>query len=199
MKARHFASLALVAVASFALTACSGGSSDPGAVVQSLAAEAKAAGSDENAALLEDGKVSEDELYDAARRYQSCVRDLGVELPEPVMSPVDSVTLMWDELATVELGGEAAEQATQCRQQYEPVSGAFVVTHKSVMDPALVDAVSDCMVSAGFEVPPDASSVADFVGGEGEDDSGRVSQAEKCTVYNAMRLFPEQPGVTFRY
>lgn len=189
----------IAALAVLALSGCASGEPSPEAVLQNSADEAAAAGSQENADAMSDGELTEDEYYDAARRFQTCYSDAGVVIEGPVLSPVDSLTLEWVYPDTYDLdeNGEAAVE--QCNSQWIPVAAAYSATHDSVMDQALRVSVITCMQENGYEMAGDESSVVDFVGEPEADGGQQRTQAEHCIIDGARVLFPDLPQVTVSY
>lgn len=195
-----FKAVVVLALAGCAVT-LAGCSSEPDhtSSLQQLADQARAAGSDDNALILDDGEVTDDEYFQAARGYQTCIRETGIVLPDPEMNPVDGVTLVFDTTEIIELSGANATKSQECEQQWQPVLLGYTSTHTFKMDEALLAAVATCMEDKGFTVPEDASEVADIVGNPDSDGGEQRGIAENCTYAEAERLFPDSPGFVFSY
>lgn len=182
------------------LTGCSSGATDPRAIVLNSAQEARSAGSEANAEAMDDGELTEDEYRAAARRYQECYREEGIVLPEPVLSPVDNVTLEWEFPDTTFTSDAQISKALElCTSQWTPVVLAYGATHEQHTDPLLLKAARECLEDAGFTTPEDAVRVADLVGDPSNDSGKQRSAAEKCLIDEAFKLFPELPAVTVQY
>lgn len=197
---RRFTGIAVACLFALLLTGCSGGSDDPRAIVLNAAQEARAAGAEANAEAMDDGELTEDEYRAAARRYQECYREQGIVLPEPVLSPVDNVTLEWDFPDTAFSSGEETGEALElCTQQWTPVSVAYGATHDHHTDPLLLAAARECLKEQGFDTPEDAVRVADIVGDPNTDSGRQSAAAEKCLIDEAFKLYPDLPAVTVQY
>lgn len=180
-----------------ALTGCSS-EPDRTSALPNIADPSRAAGSDSNA-ILDDGEVTDEEYFEAARSFQSCIRETGVVLPAPEVNPVDGVTLVFDMTEVVELSGANATKSQECEQQWQPVMLGYTSTHIAKMDEALLFAVAECMKLTGFMIPEDASNVADIVGNPASDGGEQRGIAENCTYAEAERLFPGSSGFVFFY
>lgn len=193
-------SIAVACALALLLTGCSGGGNDPRAIVLNAAEQARAAGSEANAKAMDDGDLTEDEYRAAARRYQECYRDQGIVLPEPVLSPVDHVTLEWDYPDTALSSGKETGKALEvCANQWTPVSLAYGATHDQHTDPLLLDAARKCLKTEGFDTPDDAVRVADLIGDPNSDSGKQSAAAEKCLIAEAFKLYPDLPAVTVQY
>ncbi|MEW1976300.1 hypothetical protein AB0301_14665 [Microbacterium profundi] len=199
MRSKFAGAIAACAIV-FLLTSCSSGGQDPRAIVLNQAEQARAAGSEANAKAMEDGELTEGEYYAAARRYQECYREQGIVLPEPVLSPVDNVTLEWDFPDTAMSSGKKTGEALEtCTKQWTPVSLAYGATHDQHTDPLLLDATRECLKKEGFDTPDDAVRVADLIGDPNSDSGKQSTAAEKCLIAEAFKLYPDLPAVTVQY
>lgn len=180
------------------LAGCGSSNSDPRAIVLNAAEQARDAGAEANAEAMEDGELTEDEYRAAARRYQECYRDQGIVLPEPVLSPVDNVTLEWDFPDTA-ISTETAAKLEVCTGQWTPVSVAYGATHDQFIDPLLLAATRTCLSDAGFDTPEKSVRVADLVGDPSKDSGRQSAAAEKCLIAQAFKLYPTLPAVTVQY
>lgn len=172
----------------------------PRARVLSLADQARALGATSTAELLSDGEITDTEFQEATTTFQSCFRDHGIELGDPMISPVDSVTREWkypDPLPSV--SESATKVMNVCSEAWGLASAAYTATHVSVMDPALMKYVSLCMTDQGYSISPKASKVADLVGKPESDGGAQRSAAERCIQNGAMQLFPDLTSITVQY
>ncbi|MFD4957864.1 hypothetical protein [Microbacterium sp. NPDC058389] len=156
-------------------------------------------GAQESADALADGDVTYDEYLEAARRYQACLRDVGVVIEGPHLSPVDNVWLLWQLPEEISGGESVAAAVSSCDERWRPVAAAYIDTHEQRMDDGLQAAVVTCMAAAGYDLSGDESQVIDFMGEIESPPTPRMQDAERCIVELSQRLFPELPGVTVAY
>lgn len=155
---RKLFSSAVVALVATALVGCS--ATDPGttrpedarAIVVEASEHLREIGAIENADALEDGVISMDEYLASAGRYQSCLRELGIVIGGPDLSPVDNVTLLWALPDDVAGGEEVASGSKSCAEQWQPVAGAYLDSHSERMNDDLQKAVGTCMIAAGYDL-----------------------------------------------
>lgn len=165
--------------------------------VQQLADDARALGADQIVEILDDGDITRVELDEAARGFQDCYLAQGLTLDDPVLSPVDNVTLEWP---FPEIPQDSnSEAVTKCSQQWSIAAAAYSATHESFMEPGLSAYVAECLVDQGYEINSEASKVLDFVGDPLKDNGAQRAAAEQCIYDGALKLFPDLPGVTVQY
>jgi hypothetical protein len=184
------------------LTAC-GGSQDPAtsgvpadarAVILAAHSSAEESGHSEQAEIFSDGIVSEDEYRGAFRMLQACYAEIGVTASEPIVSPVDGHTLVFN----TDLGGLSEEAALPplytCDERFWMlVDAVYSYSNPQVMEPALLQAVKECIRVDGGDPPEDAKSVPELVDG---DNPGPV---DTCVHTQMAKLYPEITSVTVRY
>lgn len=196
---KKFAIAATLAIATLLISGCvRQGDPDPRAAILEHATELANNGAHENAALLEDGVLTEVEYLEAAGRYQDCMRSVGLELTGPFFSPVDGRSLEWgepeDETATA---GPAALQAqAECQRDWSPMVFSYFLTNPAVMDEPLLQAVQACLTRSGIEFSFDDSNFEELSGGIEKAGSGRFVAVEQCIITEAQILYPDIPGVT---
>lgn len=164
--------------------------------VLEYAKEAREAGADKNAELLQDGNVTEDEYLEAAARYQTCMGAAGIDLVGPQFSPVDNKTLEWGYPEDITSSPTSLKEQETCRAQWEPVMWSFITTHEPLMDRPLMEAVQACLESQSLTFPSEAKSFNDLVGPTDDKGVQRIPAIEKCIISEALRLYPDLPGVT---
>lgn len=165
---------------------------DPRDIVLIASRDLEKIGATQNAEALADGEITSEEYFAAANRYKDCIREAGIELDGPYLSPVDNAYLLWGVSENRVAGDNAAEVSERCAEEWLPVVGAYLDTHEFRMDRKLVDAVSFCLERLGNPVTGKEQSAGDFVAGETE----RSSDVERCVIDSATLLYPELPGVT---
>lgn len=172
---------------------------DPQVAVAEAEAQLRAIGAAENAELLTDGEISTDDYYAAARRYQSCLRILGIEILGPQISPVDNITLEWLYPETMPSGEDLAAKVDICNSHWSPMVIAYQMTHDSVMDEALREYVAGCLLAIGYETDSAGRNVREIVGPGDDTLESRLGDVEGCIIQGAEELYPELYGVTVIY
>lgn len=176
-------------------------SQSPEDFVLASAKLAREAGSESNAAMLDDGIVTTVERDLAASRLQACYRANDVVLGEPTLSPVDNMTLEWpipENLSMV--SDNVLENLSKCSDQWGAVAGAYGATHQPRMDDALLRLSAACMAKNGYTIKVDASSARDFMTeGNSKEALEQRARAEECITASAEELYPSLPAVTIQY
>ena len=198
---------AVVALTATALVGCSGTDGglvkpdDARAIVVAASEHLREIGATENAAALEDGVISMDEYLLAAGRYQTCLRELGIVIGGPGLSPVDNVSLLWDLPDDVAGGEDVAAGSKVCADHWLPVAGAYLDSHEQRMNDDLQKSVSTCMTTAGYDLSGEEETVPDFMGPSSSNaaQTRRQADAEQCIIRSSQQLYPELPGVTVVY
>ncbi|MBO7938186.1 hypothetical protein JTP77_020040 [Streptomyces sp. S9] len=139
---------------------------------------------------LGDGKVTAAEYRTAVNRFVSCVRDAGYPVGDPVRSPADNLTLIYD----ITPSGDPAtynEAVQRCNLAHlSMVEPAFVEAHTQVMDRPLRAAVSACVQRQGVHVTTRERNLADFAA-SAEDETKVVD----CVTGQWRHVYPELPSV----
>lgn len=139
--------LALAVVAG--LAACAGGDDSDSGVASLDASETEAASDQSDGA--EPGDVDSGELEDAYLQFVRCIRDRGVDLPEPTGGDFTIVGPGPEMEARYPGYGEAYEA---CIPIVEEVAGSFEMNSEEIAD--LQDhmlAVAQCMRDNGYDYP----------------------------------------------
>ncbi|MFJ7042891.1 hypothetical protein ACIQVC_05730 [Streptomyces sp. NPDC101112] len=111
---------------------------------------------------LKDGKVSTAEYRTAMDRFISCVRDAGYPVSDPVRSPADNLTLIYD----MTLKGKPHVFNTtvqRCNTAHlSLIEPTFVEAHTQVMATPLRAAVSECLRHKGVALTRREHNLMDF-------------------------------------
>ncbi|MFI7300010.1 hypothetical protein [Streptomyces sp. NPDC050121] len=111
---------------------------------------------------LKDGVVTAEEYRAAVDRFISCVRDAGYAVDDPVRSPVDNLTLIYD----IKPSGkpDVYNEAVQaCNLSHlSLVEPTFVESEQQVMDEVLRTAVTDCLRRQGVSLTGKERSLKDY-------------------------------------
>lgn len=172
---------------------------EAGSVLAEARKELRAFGAEESADSLEDGEVSTDDYYAAARRYRSCMAEIGIDIRGPQLSPVDNITLEWRYPALMPEGPGVTDSVESCTAQWSPMIEAYEATHTAQMNSDLLRAVRDCLAEQGFSTEPEAANIRALVGPLAGDDHARLGATEQCIGTQMDVLYPEAYGVTVIY
>lgn len=149
----------------------------------------------EQADALEDGVVDEGEYADGFARFSECIRDAGYIVNDPVISPVDGITYLFD----INFEGRnevvAMDDIEVCKvSQWQWISAAYQDTAPMKMDEPLRQAAIKCLESQGYELSGDEVTPLDIAGPNPIED-GRPSQrwndTVDCLLDEQARLYPE--------
>ncbi|MFE9935951.1 hypothetical protein [Streptomyces hirsutus] len=137
---------------------------------------------------LGDGKVTATEYRTAMDRFISCVQDAGYPVSDPVRSPVDGVTLLYD----IEPSGEPEvynEAVQRCNLSHlSMVEPTFVEAQRQVMDKKLRPAVADCLRHQGVALTGRERNVAEFAAAATDE-----PMAVECVTKAWTKVYPELP------
>ena len=140
---------------------------------------------------MADGVVSEDEYRKAIDGFVSCVRDAGYPVTDPVLSPIDGLTLLYD-LAPSGDPDAWNKKTEDCNQAHvSHIEPAYVEGRKQTMAPALQAATVKCLRGKGFALPDKERDVKDFV--EATDHVGNAVM--ECVTTAMEREFPAMPDL----
>lgn len=138
---------------------------------------------------LGNGKVTAAEYRTAVDRFVSCVRDAGYSVSDPVLSPADNLTLIYD----ISPSGDPDpynEAVQTCNLSHlSLVEPTFVEARPQVMDTALRVAVSDCLKRQDIRVTAKELNLVDFAASA--DDETKVVD---CVTGQWARIYPKLPG-----
>nr|WP_073753892.1 hypothetical protein [Streptomyces sp. CB03234]OKK06154.1 hypothetical protein AMK26_08785 [Streptomyces sp. CB03234] len=138
---------------------------------------------------LKDGRVSAAEYRTAMGRFVSCVRDAGYPVSEPILSPADNLTLIYD--ITPRGEPKTYNNAVQsCNLSHlSMVEPTFVEGRAQVMDAPLRAAVGDCLSRRGVVLTGKERSLKAFA--RSARDETRVVD---CVTGQWARVYPTLPA-----
>ncbi|MER5227208.1 hypothetical protein [Streptomyces flaveus] len=138
---------------------------------------------------VHDGRVTAAEYRTAVARFISCVRDAGYTVDDPVRSPLDNLTLIYD--ITPSGDPDVYNQAVQnCNLSHlTMIEPKFVEAHPQVMDKPLRTAVSTCLRRQGISLTRREHSLPDFAAS-----TGSKTTIVDCVTQNWARVYPELPA-----
>jgi hypothetical protein len=176
------------------LAGCTGGGEAEPPVeeyMRQAAVQARDAGFDEAAEMLEDGVVDSADYEAAVENARRCISDLGVAMSEPQLNPVDNLRLSY----TVSIEGVSAGTEDAINACMDGNVGAvetyYVATHEQQMSTPLIAPVRACMEAAGQGSFPDATSMPEFAGDPEEQDGTRRETAFECIREGMAEAFPD--------
>lgn len=189
----------LIAAVAIALTGCSSGGSpaptdDQPGTIAGLQAQAERNGWTNVSNLLKDGQVTKEDLRAAFDTMATCSKASGVTLTDPKVNPVDGWRLTFDMAGTPTASGQQAQMDCQTKE-YDPISIGYEVTHKNVMDPALMKAVQACLAKRGVSTTGQEKNVPDLVPA-GNADKVRADKVVACVSDEAGTMFPGETILT---
>jgi hypothetical protein len=167
------------------------------AQVQELAKKEKALGHNEQAQLMEDGKVTLEDYSSAFDLLSQCLSSDGVKTTDPVTDPVsgDRFAFSYD-FAGIK-PDVAIRAIDNCEASYwKSVSLAYSSGVSQRMDPRIAAATTTCLQEKGLPVPPSANSVPDFAGVLDKDD---IEVMKMCIQDSVAEFFPELTSFTIGY
>jgi hypothetical protein len=164
--------------------------------IKDLARQESEAGNEEQAEILADGAVSFAEYEGSFNSLTSCLSEVGIEVSEPLVSPVSGNRYEFS-MDTGELDAQAAmADSDVCQAKFwTSVSQAYSFSNPDVMEPPLRTATSECLVGLGIEPTGEevnAKEFADLPGVDPEDLSA-------CILDAATELYPEYPSLTVAF
>lgn len=147
------------------LTGCSSAQSDDAqSPVQAAAEQARSAGLDFQARILEDGSITDAEYADAIDAEVSCISQAGISVTTPQLSLADSQRYTFE--MTPQPGvaeGNVRDVETKCRAEWlDLVEDQYFATNKPRMDAALMAGVQDCLRGLGVPVSGNETNIPDL-------------------------------------
>lgn len=139
---------------------------------------------------LDDGVVTESEYHTAIDGFVSCMRAAGYSVTDPVVSPIDGLTLLYDLNPS---GSPDAwnEKLEECDTSYvSMIEPTYVEARDQVMEPSLQAATARCLSEKDIRVGGNERNVKDFV--DSADEPGNVIM--QCVTPAMRQLFPDYPG-----
>jgi hypothetical protein len=139
---------------------------------------------------LDDGVVTDSEYRTAVDGFVSCMRDAGYSVTDPVLSPIDGLTLLYD----LDFSGDPDVwnvKVEECNLgNVSHIEPSYVEQREQVMDPKLRSATAQCLTRKGIEPTGHEHNVTDFY-----DTAGKQEDAARECVGKAMlEEFPDYPN-----
>jgi len=174
------------------VTGCAAEESPPSGgqqVVLALAEDADQAGAEAQYDMLRDGDVTRSEYAQALDQMAACWLELGVQMSEPYVNPVDGIQFMYDVSAVGPTAPDVEGSQEECRTaNLSFVEQAFVGSTEPVMDPRLQSAVVQCVGERGLRVTGDEVNLRELVDAVGEAEAGEVTG---CLDSVIREVFPD--------
>jgi hypothetical protein len=137
---------------------------------------------------LSDGVVSSAEYAHAVETFINCVRAAEYQVSEPVISPIDKLTLVYD----LSLTGDPTRfnnTVQDCNIAHLAfIEPAYIEANVQTMDMRLRQAVADCLTSRGITITGLERNFPDFKN-KTKDENVTLD----CIIYWTHELFPELP------
>lgn len=189
----------LASAAVLALTSCSAtGAASSDVTADSIRADAKrlkAKGYTEQAALLEDGVVTAAEYETAFQQFSQCVSDMGYEVADLTVNPVDGITYLFGVDPKGRDENQVQEARDTCAARYwDHVGPDYSATAPKHMDEALRQGALACMAKAGYKLTGTESSFREFAGEDplvNGSQSKRMAAAVKCFNDEVPKVLPD--------
>ena len=144
---------------------------------------------------LGDGMVTAAEYRTAMNRFVSCVRDSGYPVSAPVISPTDSLTLIYD--ITPNGDADTYNDAVQaCNLAHlSHVEPTYVDAQPQLMAEPLRKAVANCLARQGVRVTSGERNLADFAASAKSE-----TKVVECVTSQRSRVYPKLPAsITLRF
>ncbi|MES5823261.1 hypothetical protein [Streptomyces sp. RG80] len=179
----RFRLLATALLTAVAVAACSPGTTDSGAQ-----------GANEDVPLpgqqwaLRDHRVTAAEYRTAIKRFLACIEDSGYRTGDPVISPIDGLSLLYD----ITPSGDPAtynDRVQRCNLGHlSMIEPTYVESHRKVMDRPLRRAVGACLEGRGVHVSGTEHNATDFAA-TARDEPVVV----ECVTETRQQLYPDLP------
>ncbi|WP_416967057.1 hypothetical protein [Streptomyces sp. 4F14] len=138
---------------------------------------------------LQDGKVTAAEYRTAMNRFVTCVRDAGYPVTDPVISPTDNLTLIYD--ITPNGDADTYNKAVQtCNLDHlSLVEPTYVEAQPQLMAAPLRAAVANCLARQGVRVTSKERNLADFAASAHSE-----TKVVDCVTSQRARVYPALPA-----
>lgn len=137
-----------------------------------------------------DGTVSETEYRAAIDGFVSCMREAGYTIGDPVLSPIDGLTLLYDLIPS---GNPDAwnKKVEECnRAHVSHIEPAYVEARAQTMAPPLRAATAKCLSAKGFTLRGTERNLADFAKA-----TNNIGDAlMDCLATTVPQVFPGLPS-----
>ncbi|SEF37492.1 hypothetical protein SAMN05421837_11452 [Amycolatopsis pretoriensis] len=134
--------------------------------------------------------VTETEYRTSIDGFVSCMRNAGYAVTDPVLSPIDGLTLLYD----LHPSGDPDawnKKVDECDSGFvSQIEPAYVESREQVMAPVLRSATATCLTDGGIRLSGSEHNVKDFVDAA----EGAGDKVMRCISTAMKRLFPDYPG-----
>jgi hypothetical protein len=139
---------------------------------------------------LGDGVVTKEEYTAAVKAFRGCITAAGYRVSEPMISPVDGLTLLYDLLPSGDpkVWNKAIEACNL--RHISHIEPAYVEGHTQMMAVRLRAATANCLTRQGIALKGGEKNLADFISAAG---MRRRQSVMDCVVKAARELFPNLP------
>lgn len=147
----------------------------------------------EQASLLSDGEVTEEDYRTANGLFRACLEEVGYRFGEEItIDPINGLQLQNEWNVTPGESGQLADkkladQADSCQDAFDTVEMAYIGTHEKRMDPTLRAAIEQCALSQDIEVSEQNLTIDSML--EGSNDARR-DIIQSCLFTSMGSLFP---------
>lgn len=140
--------------------------------------------------MLLDDVVTEDEYLTALDLMQSCFDERGYRVNmDDRPNPVDGLLYGYGMDPGDTPAEEFGEVVVDCNTRYMSfITNAYVDSNEQVMDPLLVDAVTQCLEADGYSIPDDTGKLTDFIEGDPAPSKDEVAE---CISPSVVELWPD--------
>ncbi|MEV6331596.1 hypothetical protein [Streptomyces sp. NPDC051909] len=138
---------------------------------------------------LKDGRVDAAEYRTATGRFVACVRKAGYPVTEPVVSPADRLTLIYE--ITPSGDPTTYNNAVQdCNLAHlSMVAPTYVEARPQTMDAPLRTAVGDCLRRRGVRLTAGERNLRDFARSAGDE-----TWVVDCVTSVWQKVYPDLPA-----
>ncbi|MFC8427565.1 hypothetical protein [Streptomyces sp. NPDC057253] len=137
---------------------------------------------------LRDDRVTASEYRTAITRFLACIEDSGYRTSDPVISPIDGLSLLYD----ITPSGDPAtynERVQRCNLGHlSMIEPSYVESHHKVMDQPLRIAVGKCLERRGAHVSGTEQNATDFATAAHDEPA-----VVECVTETRQQLYPGLP------
>nr|WP_240982696.1 hypothetical protein [Streptomyces sp. S3(2020)] len=137
---------------------------------------------------LRDDRVTAGEYRTAITRFLACIQDSGYRTGDPVISPIDGLSLLYD----ITPSGDPTtynDRVQRCNLSHlSMIEPTYVESHRKVMTQPLRRAVGECLEDRGVKVSGTEHNATDFAT-TARDEPVVV----ECVTETRQQLYPDLP------
>lgn len=137
---------------------------------------------------LWDDRVTAGEYRTAITRFLACIEDSGYRTGDPVLSPIDGLSLLYD----ITPSGDPAtynDRVQRCNLGHlSMIEPTYVESHRKVMDQPLRRAVGKCLKGRGVSVSGAEQNATDFATTARDEPT-----VVECVTETRQQLYPDLP------